>query len=91
MKRTIFILALIGFMTGALITSCGKTSEQKVEGAKEDLKDAKTAYLTEWQAFKNEAEKNIDANQKRIDLFKAKMEKTGAKVKRKYDGDVADL
>jgi predicted HicB family RNase H-like nuclease len=98
MKTGIFILVFIGFMTAVLITGCGKTSEQEVEGAKEnfegvkqDLKDAKTAYLEEWQAFKKEAEKKISANQMRIDAFKTKMEKTGAKVKGKYDNEVAIL
>jgi hypothetical protein len=98
MKKHIFILAFIGFMTGVLITGCGKTSEQKVEGAKEnfegvkdDLQDAKTAYLAEWQAFKEEADEKIDANQKRIEAFKANMSKAGSKVKENYNKQVAVL
>jgi Skp family chaperone for outer membrane proteins len=98
MKKRIFILAFIGLITGMLITSCGKTSEQKVEGAKEnfegvkdDLKDAKTAYLAEWQAFKEEADEKIDANQKRIEAFKAKMSKAGSTAKENYNKEVAVL
>jgi hypothetical protein len=98
MKNRIFIFAVIGFMTGTLLTGCKKTSEQKVEGAKEDigeakqeLKDARTGYLAEWQAFKSEAEQKIELNEKRIDTFKKKMEKAGSTAKATYSKDVAAL
>jgi chromosome segregation ATPase len=98
MKTHILLLAFIGFMTGVLINGCEKTPEQKVEGAKEnfegvkqDLKDAKTAYLAEWQVFKKEADEKIDANQKRIEAFKAKMIKAGSNAKENYNNEVAVL
>lgn len=98
MRNSYFVLAVIGFMTGALFTGCGKTSEQKVENAKESLgearqevKDARTEYLAEWQTFKSESEQKIAANEKRIDEFKEKIEKAGSKLKAKYSKEVAAL
>jgi DNA repair exonuclease SbcCD ATPase subunit len=91
MKNNIFTFALIGCMAGIFLAGCGKTSEQKVEGAKQELKDARAEYLAEWQAFKSESEQKIEANEKRIDAFKEKMEKAGTKAKAKYNKAVAEL
>ncbi|MGD0338263.1 MAG: hypothetical protein ABSB78_05690 [Bacteroidota bacterium] len=98
MKYSIFVFAVIGFMTGTLLTGCGKTSEQKVENAKEnvgdakqELKDTRTEYLIEWQTFKFESKQTIEANEKRIDAFKEKMEEAGHKAKAKYRKEVAVL
>jgi hypothetical protein len=99
MKNGIFVFATIGCMAGTLLlTGCVKTSEQKVEGAKEnvgevkqDLKDAQTKYLTEWQTFKLESEQTIADNEKRIDAFKEKMERAGSKARAEYNKDVEVL
>jgi outer membrane murein-binding lipoprotein Lpp len=98
MKKRIFIVAVIGFITGVILTGCEKTKEQKVKdaketlaGAQEDLNNAQSRFLAEWQAFKDDSEQKIEANQKRIEAFKTKMGKMGAKVKGKYDKEVADL
>jgi hypothetical protein len=91
MKSKIFTFAVIGCMAGIFLAGCGKTSEQKVEGAKQELKDAKADYLAEWQKFKTESEEQIKANENRIDAFKAKMEKAGTKAKAKYNKAVAEL
>jgi outer membrane lipoprotein-sorting protein len=56
MKNKIFTLAVIGCLAGIFFAGCAKTSEQKVEGAKQELKDAKADYLAEWQNFKTESE-----------------------------------
>jgi predicted nucleic acid-binding Zn-ribbon protein len=85
------IYVAIGLMVGTLLAGCGKTSEQKVEAVKQELKDAKADYLAEWQTFKRESEQTIEANEKRIDAFKEKMEKAGSKVKAKYSKEVAVL
>ena len=81
MKKTIFIFTVIGIVAGSLLAGCEKKTEQKVEEAKETLKDARAEYLVEWEAFKKESEQQIDANRKRIHSFKEKMEKAGSKVK----------
>jgi hypothetical protein len=77
MKNSILTFAAMGFMAGTLLTGCGKTAEQKVEAAKEDvkeatkenigeakqaLKDAQADYRAEWQKFKSESEQQIQAN-----------------------------
>jgi exonuclease VII large subunit len=98
MTIRIFTFVVIGFIAGTLVTGCGKTSDQqfdhakeKVGEAKQQLKDARAEYLAEWQTFKRESEQTIKGNEKRIDAFKEKMEKAGAKVKAKYSKDVAAL
>ena len=91
MRNKIFTFAVIGCMAGICLAGCARTSEQKVEGAKQELKDAKADYLAEWQNFKTESEEQIKANEDRIDAFKEKMEKAGAGIKAKYDKTVAEL
>lgn len=98
MKNSIFILAATGFMAGTLLTSCEKTTEQKLEGVKQkigevkqDLKDRRSEYLADWQSFKRESEKTLEANEKRIDAFNDKMDKVGPKAKAKYSKEVAIL
>jgi exonuclease VII large subunit len=98
MAKHIFTFAVLGFLAGALLTGCGKSQEQQVDAAKatvvevkQELKDARTEYLAEWQTFKKESAQQIEANEKRIDAFKEKMEKAGPKVKTKYSKDVAVL
>lgn len=98
MKNTIVTFAVAGLVAGTLLTACEKSSEQKVAGAKEtvgeakqELNDAQTKYLAEWQTFKRESDSTIAANEKRIDAFKEKMEKAGHKAKAKYSKQVTDL
>jgi hypothetical protein len=91
MKNKVFTFAVIGCMAGIFLAGCGKAPEQKVEGAKQDLKDAKADYLAEWQTFKTESEEQIKANEDRIDAFKEKMGKADAETKAKYDKIVAEL
>ena len=98
MRNSIMVFAVIGSMAGMLLTGCGKTTEQKLDKAKEgvgdatqELKDARAEYLAEWETFKRESEAAIEANVKRIDAFKAKMDKATPTVKAKYDKQVAVL
>jgi hypothetical protein len=98
MKNNLFTFAIIGLIAGTCLSGCGKTSEQKNEGTKENveeikqgLKDAQTDYLMAWQKFKSESEITIAANEKRIDTLKGKIEKVDSKVKAKYRKDVAAL
>ena len=41
MKSTVFNFAALGFMTGALLTGCGKPNDYKTEAAKENIGKAK--------------------------------------------------
>ena len=91
MKNRIFTFAVIGCMSGIFLAGCEKTTEQKVEGAKQELKDAKADFLVEWQKFKTESEEQIKANEDRMDAFKQKMEKADSRTKAKYNKAVAEL
>jgi hypothetical protein len=91
MKNKVFTFAVIGCIAGIFLAGCGKTPEQKVEGAKQELKDAKADYLAEWQKFKTESEEQIKANEDRMDAFKQKMEKADSRTKAKYNKTVAEL
>jgi DNA repair exonuclease SbcCD ATPase subunit len=91
MKNKIFAFAVIGCMAGIFLTGCDKTSEQKAEEAKQELKQAKADYAAEWQKFKTESEAQIKVNEDRIDAYKEKMEKAGTKAKANYKKAVAEL
>jgi TolA-binding protein len=91
MKNKLFTFAVIGCMAVILLAGCGKTSEQKVEGAKQELKEAKADYVAEWQKFKTESEAQIKSNEDKIDALKEKMEKAGTKTKVKYAKAVTEL
>jgi hypothetical protein len=98
MKNNILVFTVIGFIVGIFLTGCGKTSEQKVADTKEntgevkqELKNARTGYLAEWQTFKRDAEQAIAANEKRIDTLKIDIGKVDSQVKAKYRKDVAAL
>lgn len=98
MQNSILVFAITGFLAGTLLTSCEKTTEQKLEGAKQnvgeakqDLKDVRTEYLADWQTFKRESEQTLEANEKRIDAFKDKMDKAGPKARARYNKEVAIL
>jgi predicted nucleic acid-binding Zn-ribbon protein len=98
MKNSILTFAVIGCMAAINIPGCEKSSEQRVKNAnenvgdaKQELKSAQAEYLIEWQTFKRESELTIDANEKKIDAFKERMENAGPKTKAKYGKQVAAL
>ena len=91
MKNKMFAFAAIGCMTGIFLLGCEKTAEQKVEGAKQEIKEAKADYTAEWQKFKTESEAQIKVNDDKIDELKAKMDKVGTKTKAKYKKAVVEL
>jgi len=98
MKHKYFILTVMVFIAGALLTGCNINREKKVEDAKEnvqqanqELKDAQAEYEREWQQFKSDAELKINANQEKIDDFKVSMKTTSTKFKAKYENEVLTL
>jgi len=98
MKNKYFILAIIVLIAGAVFTGCNVNRENKVEEAKEnvkqanqDLKVTQAQYDKEWQQFKSDAELKINANEKRIDEFKVEIKTASAKFKAKYEKEVVVL
>jgi transketolase len=91
MKNKLVTFAVIGCMAGIFLAGCDKSSEQKVEGANQELKNAKADYAAEWQKFKVESEAQIKVNDDRIDAYQEKMEKAGHKAKANYKKAVAEL
>jgi hypothetical protein len=91
MRKSTIAFAIIGFAAGTLFPGCATTSEQRAANAKQELKDARAEYRAEWQSFKHESEQTIEANEKRMDAFRAKMEMAGADTKARYAADVVVL
>lgn len=68
-------------MAGTIFTGC-ESSEEKVENAKADVKDAKQNLTKEinaeeWRVFKTEAEAKIKFNEGRIVKLKEKQKSSG--------------
>lgn len=98
MKKKYFIFAIIGFLAGAVLTSCNIDREKKVEEAKEnaqqankELRDAQADYEKEWQQFKSDAEFRIRTNDNRIEEFKEELKTANGKFKAKYEKEVVSL
>jgi phosphoenolpyruvate-protein kinase (PTS system EI component) len=98
MKKTHFILTVIGFAAGTALICCNTDREKIVGNAKEnvkqadqDLKNAQAEYDKEWQQFKNSAELKINANEKSIDELKTEIKTAGRKFKAGYEKDVTVL
>jgi hypothetical protein len=90
-NNTFAALVVTGFIAGTSISGCAATSEQSAANTRQELRDDRGAYRTEWQSFRNESGRIIEANEKRIDAFKEKMEIAGADTKAKYNEDLAAL
>ena len=98
MKNNYFILTFIALIAGSILTGCNSNQENKVENAKEnvkqasqDLKDAQVQYDKEWQQFKSDADLKISANEKSIAEFKVKIKTENRKYKAKYEQEVVVL
>lgn len=98
MNKGIVALAALGLIFGACFIGCEKTSKQKVENAKENLEsaqqelnNAKTGYLAEWEIFKTEAAQKIEGNEKNIAVFKEKMKEGSSTANKKFAKEVTDL
>jgi len=107
MKKTIFILSVtITLMAGAIFTSC-QSSIQKQEAARDKVKDARqdlnaaqkdanaaaqvVATAEEWEAFRNDSELKIKANEIRITELNVKMKKPGEIFDEIYEKKITNL
>jgi len=105
MKKIIFILAVITFMVGTTIIGCKSTtkeeieSQDRVEVAEQNLKDAKDSLVVakkaataeEWQNFKDQTDSVIRYNEAQIAELKVRMQKTGKSVDVKYQKNIEIL
>jgi hypothetical protein len=89
--KKILSFVLIGCIAGIFLAGCGKTSEQKVQEDKQEVKDAKADYHADWQKFKTESEQQIKVNEDRIDSLKEKRKKADTKATVKFKKAVAEL
>ena len=70
-------------------TKAGIKENDKKAG--QGLKKIQSDTLSEWQQFKIDAQVKIDANEKKIEGFKADMKTEGKKVKASYKKEVVVL
>ena len=105
MKKIIFILAVITIMVGTTIIGCKSTtkeeieSQDRVEVAEQNLKDAKDSLVVakkaataeEWQNFKDQTDSVIRYNEAQIAELKVRMQKTGKSVDVKYQKNIEIL
>ena len=106
MKKSILVLAVATFIAGNVFTSC-KSNTEKEEDAIENVQDAKEnledvtedinndaitkANDAEWQTFKAEVNKTIEANEARIVELKRAMNKSGTTFDATYKKNIAAL
>jgi hypothetical protein len=102
MKKTIFFLAITTFIVGTVLVSCKSTtkeeveSQEKVDVAEQNLKDAKDSLVVakkaataeEWQTFKNQTDSVISYNEAQIAELKLKMQNAGKSVDAKYQKNI---
>jgi uncharacterized protein with GYD domain len=95
MKSKSLSLAAIILMTGVVLVGNQKTSARNIQSARESMGEAKpdsqATYSHEWQEFKSTSEQKIQDNENRIAAFREKMEKSGTKMKAKYNREIANL
>jgi hypothetical protein len=106
MKKHFFILAVTTIMAGTIFISC-QSSVQKQEAARAKVQDAKqelnaaqkeanaaaqvVATAEEWEAFRNESELKIKANEVRIAELNVKMKKPGEIFDAIYEKKITNL
>jgi hypothetical protein len=101
MNKTIFTLAITTIMAGTMITGC-QSSADKIENAKENVKDAEDkmveakqnlniAINDSIQLFKKESEEKISAFEKDIAEFKAKITTVKEETKDEYEKKLASI
>lgn len=91
-KFAMLVLTVMAFLTNCT-TSSEKVAdaEQNVIEAQNDLDNANNEYLKDIETFKSETKSRIDANQKSIDEFHARIAKEKKEVKAEYQKNIAEL
>jgi hypothetical protein len=91
MEKYKFIIIALGLIVGFLVAGCDTASvkkndidRKKIIAVRQELKDARIAYLAVWHKFKLETEQEIELNQKKIDVIKDIMVDAGPMAIKKY-------
>jgi len=80
---------MMGISVSAQQDKKAQKARKELEGAKQDLKEAKVDSAADFHRFKKEAELQISDNQKKIDELKAKKSDESQAVREEYDKKVA--
>lgn len=102
MKKSIFALAVVTCISGALQISCKpatieeKEAQEKVELARDKVDDArdslkaakKEAFKEEWTAFKYSSDSIIKINDSKIAQLKLRMKNTGKSIDLGYQKNI---
>jgi hypothetical protein len=106
MKKLIYVLAAsTALLAGAGLSSCSTTPAEKVSMAQKDvneankdvseankdLDDANKAYLADIESYRRETAMKIEANDKSVAEFKARVENEKKEAKQNYQRQIADL
>jgi len=106
MKRTIFNLFVTMTLAGTIFISCQSANQKqdaaqgRVQDAKQDLNTAQedanaadqvVATAEKWEAFRNESELKVKANETRIAELNVKMKKPGETFDAAYEKKITKL
>ncbi|WP_111707671.1 hypothetical protein [Lutibacter citreus] len=96
MKTKILSLAVIVFMAGIVLISCGQTSKKDAKSVKEDVKELnkdvkqgaidsskeiKTTVISNWKKFETTSKIAIENTDKQINILKMKISKANKNEK----------
>ena len=97
MKKSMLTLALSAFLVSTIITSCNtpagkvENAEENVVAANEDLNAANEAYQKEIDSYRKEAAEKIEANNKSIAEFNARIALEKKDAQDDYKKQIATL
>jgi Sec-independent protein translocase protein TatA len=84
MKTKKVVIAVIGCMTGVILSSC-QSKEKKLENAQEDVIDANADFKKAQQEFKNEADMKIRENENEIKMYKDNLQSMKVETRADYE------
>ena len=101
MRKLIYVLSVMIFLTGILLFFYGCNSSNTKESVKQETKTETTdlqkvettrvATAEEWQAFKNDAEQRLVVNEQKIADLKKQLKKPGKLFDKMYENRIAKL
>lgn len=101
MKKIVYLSSIITLFAGVLLYSCDTTpkdgiTENEVKDTvvieeNKDVVTVRVATSEEWAAFKKDAEDRIEANEKRIEELKVKLQKPGKLLDKMYENRIIKL